>query len=77
VPPWQWFFAPYYFLAVLAFWAHVGCAAYWNVPTRYRTRALCGMLAVGVAMAGVLVAWLAGAVMAVEIPARYLASYPS
>ena len=52
-----------------------GCAAYWNVPTRYRTRALRD--------AGrrrpwrALVAWLAGAVRAVEIPARYLASYPS
>ena len=77
VPPWQWFFAPYYFLAVLAFWAHVGCAAYWNVPTRHRTVALGVMLAIGMAMAGVLVAWLAGAVIAVEIPARYLGSYPS
>lgn len=77
VPPWPWFFAPYYFLAVLAFWGHVGCAVYWNVPVRYRTGALCGMLAIGMVMAGVLVVWLAGGVVTVEIPARYLASYPS
>lgn len=75
VSPWQWFFAPYYFLAVLAFWGHVGCAVYWHVPGLYRTRALCWMLAIGLTMAGILVVWLAGGITVVEIPVRYLASY--
>jgi succinate dehydrogenase/fumarate reductase cytochrome b subunit len=34
ITPYQFFFAPYYFLAVLALFTHLGCAAYW----RYRQR---------------------------------------
>jgi succinate dehydrogenase/fumarate reductase cytochrome b subunit len=33
VPPNQFFFGPYYFLAVLALFTHLGCAAYWHFDT--------------------------------------------
>ena len=29
-PPYQFFFAPYYFFAVLALFTHLGCALYWQ-----------------------------------------------
>ncbi|MFY3383553.1 hypothetical protein [Paracidovorax sp. MALMAid1276] len=59
-PPQQWFFAPYYFLAVFALCAHVGCALYWNLRDGQRAPALAMALAVGVLLAGTLVAMLAG-----------------
>lgn len=57
-PPWQWFFAPYYFLAVLALCTHVGCALYWNLPAPQRGRALAASVGVGVVLAATLVAML-------------------
>ena len=59
-PPWQWFFGPYYFLAVLALCTHVGCALYWRLPAGQRTVALAAALGVGVLLAATLVAMLAG-----------------
>lgn len=73
VPPWPWFFGPYYFFAVCAFSTHVGCALYWNLPPAVRSRALAGAMLAGVALAACLVALLAGGFGALEIPARYLA----
>ncbi len=35
VPPWQWFFAPYYFLAVASLFTHVGCAVYWKLASSW------------------------------------------
>ncbi|WP_298210378.1 hypothetical protein [Acidovorax sp.] len=59
-PPWQWFFGPYYFLAVLALCTHGGCALYWNLPERLRAPALRGSVLVGVLLAATLVGMLAG-----------------
>jgi len=59
-PPWQWFFGPYYFLAVLALCTHVGCALYWNLPPRLRAPVLAAALVVGVLLAATLVVMLAG-----------------
>lgn len=73
VQPWPWFFVPYYFLAVWAFWTHVGCALYWNLPPTVRTKALVLALCLGVLWGACLVALLAGGFHALEIPAHYLA----
>lgn len=66
-PPWQWFFGPYYFLAVLALCTHVGCALYWNLPPGRRAPALAAALVVGVLLAATLVAMLAGGLQELEI----------
>lgn len=66
-PPWQWFFGPYYFLAVLALSVHVGCALYWNVPRRLRVPVLTGVAAAGLLLAATLVVMLAGGWQSVAI----------
>ena len=66
-PPWQWFFGPYYFLAVLALCTHVGCALYWNLPPRQRAPVLAAALGVGVVLVATLVVMLAGGFQGLDI----------
>lgn len=72
------FFAPYYFLAVLSLFAHVGCALYWNLtsltlPTR---KSILGILIVIGAISSLLVVMsLAGMFYEVDIPAAYRGTY--
>jgi succinate dehydrogenase/fumarate reductase cytochrome b subunit len=76
---WAWFFAPYYFLGVAALGVHLGCVAQRRMPPRPSVlrRVLPGLIALtGVVLAGCLVALMAGWLVPVSIPARYLASYP-
>lgn len=76
VAPWQWFFAPYYFLAVFCLFAHAGCALYWRLgPGRdgARVAALGGFLAIGVLLATPIVLSMAGAFYPVDIPSAYRA----
>ena len=78
VPPYPYFFAPYYFLAVLALFTHLGCAAYWHVKPRLpaaRMLALAVPIAVGSVIALLIVLSLAGLVRPVDIPANYKATY--
>ncbi|HYW55445.1 MAG TPA: hypothetical protein VE934_00670 [Polaromonas sp.] len=78
VAPFQFFFAPYYFLAVLALFTHLGCAAYWQSEGRPRlARALMVVVpcAVGAVISLLIVLSLAGAFFPVDIPASYKASY--
>ncbi|MFP5393537.1 MAG: hypothetical protein ACLGI6_18645 [Gammaproteobacteria bacterium] len=78
VPPWAWFFAPYYFLGVLALFTHLGCAACWQVRQRDVRRgalALGTACAAGAAIALLIVLSLAGKIEAVEVPAKYMATY--
>jgi succinate dehydrogenase/fumarate reductase cytochrome b subunit len=78
VPPNQFLFAPYYFLAVLALFTHIGCAVYWQIPTASRTaRALSIALPMllGSVVSVLLVLSLAGLLRPVEIPAKYKATY--
>ncbi len=73
-PPWQWFFGPYYFLAVLALCTHVGCALYWNLPRSQGAPALAAALVVGLVLAATLVVMLAGGLQGLAI---LLATGPS
>ena len=76
VPPFQLFFAPYYFLAVAALFTHIGCAAYWRVAqTKNRGLVVAVPLAAGIAVAALLVLALAGMLYPVDIPAEYKAVY--
>lgn len=78
VPPFAWFFAPYYSLAVVALFAHVGCALYWQVhasrPTKAKAR-LAVALVVGVVVGVLVPLSLAGAFERVVVPAEYRAVY--
>jgi succinate dehydrogenase/fumarate reductase cytochrome b subunit len=67
--PFALFFVPYYFLAVAALFVHLGCAL------RRGRAVVAGFSAGGIVVAGVIVATLAGMVVPVAIPARYLATF--
>lgn len=78
VPPYQLFFAPYYFLAVLALFTHLGCAAYWRLeaaPGARKDRVLGAAIAAGALLATLIVLSLAGKIQPVEIPLEYKATY--
>lgn len=78
VAPLHLFFAPYYFLAVVALFAHLGCAAYWHFQDRSgrpRTLVVAVPLAVGAVASLLIVLSLAGALFSLEVPAQYKASY--
>ena len=78
VHPFQWFFGPYYFLAVTAFFAHIGCAAYWILENRaeaLRKTMLAGLTVLGAAAGLAIVLALDGRLYPLDIPAVYKASY--
>jgi succinate dehydrogenase/fumarate reductase cytochrome b subunit len=70
-------FVPYYFLAVLALFMHLGCAAYWiSGGAGARSRSLlAGIAGAGFVISGLISAALLGAFEVFEVPARYLATY--
>jgi succinate dehydrogenase/fumarate reductase cytochrome b subunit len=78
VAPFQYFFAPYYFLGVAALFMHVACAAYWRSRSRPRVaRILIFAIpsAIGVVVSLLIALALAGALFPVEVPAQYTATY--
>jgi len=76
VPPWHWFQGPYYFLAVLALFTHVGCAAYWQLADGgVRTAVVPAAMLVGTIVSLLIVMTLAGKTVPVEVPPRYKATY--
>lgn len=78
VPPNQYFFAPYYFLAVFALFTHLACAAYWQLSAaspRTRTIAVAAGMTTGSVVSLLIVLSLAGVLHPVEIPAKYKATY--
>jgi hypothetical protein len=78
VPPFQFFFAPYYFLAVLALFTHSGCALYWQLHARSRAARVLAVAipsGVGLVVSLLIVSSLAGVFYPVEVPAPYKATY--
>lgn len=73
----RYFFAPYYFLAVLALFAHLGCALVWRVPRAGPARALVlGIaLAGGVVVSGLILAAMLGVLYPYQVPGAYLATW--
>lgn len=70
------FFAPYYFIAVFALFAHLGCAAWWLSGGARRGRLLLTLaLVAGATVALLLVVSLAGLLEPFEVPAKYIATY--
>ena len=73
-----WFFGPYYFLAVVALFTHLGCALtrHMKAPsTRTRRYVIGGAVLVGAAASAGIIASLAGMTEPFDIPPAYKARY--
>jgi hypothetical protein len=77
VAPFHYFFVPYYFLAVVALFTHLGCALYWigPAPLRHRGRAVVACALAGAGVALLIVLSLAGQVQPLQVPAPYLSTF--
>jgi hypothetical protein len=77
VQPFQYFFAPYYLLAVLALFTHLGCALSWYVGSSIGLRASVVALSmcVGVVMSTLILAALMGGIYPYEVPQQYKNTY--
>lgn len=72
------FFIPYYFLAILAVFTHLGCAAYWLAwrgDGQLSRRLLTSATLTGLLVSLLITASLAGLLYNVEIPPAYLQTY--
>ena len=79
VPPFQYYFVPYYFLAVVAIFGHIACAVHWltrdNLNEATRNYLGYTALVVGVVAATLIVAAFAGAFYDIKVPQEYRAIY--
>lgn len=78
VAPFQYFFAPYYFLGVAALFMHLACLAHGRSRGRspmIRTLSLVIPSTIGLTLSVLIVLSLAGVLFPVEIPAEYKATY--
>lgn len=78
VPPLQFYFAPYYFFAVVALFTHLGCALYLRLESSSRaTRLLAVALpaSIGCLISLLVVLSLAGAFYPVNVPPEYTGSF--
>jgi succinate dehydrogenase/fumarate reductase cytochrome b subunit len=78
VPPFQFFFAPYYFLAVLALFTHLGCALYWQLRTKSRPAHVLALVvpsSIGLVLSLLIVLSLAGVFYPVQVPEEYKVIY--
>lgn len=76
--PFRYYFAPYYFFAVLALFAHAGCALYWQVPPASGRSGLFVVAlpaSVGAVLSLAIVLAMAGFFYPVEIPDHYKATF--
>ncbi|WP_341503943.1 hypothetical protein [Gallaecimonas sp. GXIMD4217] len=75
IQPYTAFFLPYYFLAVLALFTHIGCALHWLLRKRLslvsRHALGYGALALGVLVATVILSTFMGAFYPVDIPEEF------
>lgn len=78
VSPFQFFFAPYYFLGVLALFTHLGCALYWQLQAQSHTARLLAVAlptGIGATLSLLIVLMLAGALYPVPVPLEYTAPF--
>jgi hypothetical protein len=75
--PYSLFFVPYYFLAVLAVFTHLGCALARRAgpAPRKRAAALAVPMGVGVVLSGMVLAALMGKLYPYQVPQPYQATY--
>jgi hypothetical protein len=79
IAPFQFFFVPYYFLAVVAFFTHIGCAVHWFTRKRVtepaRNKMGYATILFGVTLSTLIVSAFMGAFYGVHIPAEYQATF--
>ena len=79
ITPFQFFFIPYYFLAVVAVFSHLACASHWllrdSLTLKVRDQFGYGIITTGILAALVIVLALAGGFYPVDIPTQYEAIY--
>lgn len=79
VTPFQYFFIPYYFFAVVAIFAHLACAFYWltreQLPLTVRNRVGYSIIILGALLSLLIVLVMSGGLYTVDIPAQYKATY--
>ncbi|MBN48794.1 MAG: hypothetical protein CMN85_04580 [Spongiibacteraceae bacterium] len=79
VSPFQFYFVPYYFLAVVAIFGHVACAIHWLTRNHFslaaRNRIGYAALSIGAVLSALIVAALAGGFYEITIPAEYTATF--
>ena len=78
VPPYPLFFVPYYFLAVVALFAHLACARYWGAQAAGRRPGMATIALptlAGTAIGIAIVLLFAGAFYPVNVPVEYKATY--
>lgn len=79
VSPFQYYFLPYYFLAVVAIFGHISCAIHWLTRDNWNqaTRNYVGytILAMGAVTATLIVAAFAGLFYDINVPQKYSATY--
>ena len=78
VSPYEYFFGPYYFLAVLALFTHIGCAIYRGLEAAsvlVRALAIALPILIGGVVSALIVLSLAGKLRPVEVPIQYKATF--
>ncbi|WP_193161912.1 hypothetical protein [Microbulbifer hainanensis] len=79
VPPFQFYFVPYYFLAVVAVFSHLACAAHWLTRARLTQKGRnwigCAIISCGAAVSLIIILALSGSLYPVDIPGEYKATY--
>lgn len=78
VQPFQYFFIPYYFLAVVAVFSHLGCALYWLIrrsSSKLALQLLVLVVVLGCVCSLLIVLAMSGAFYAIEVPAEYKSIY--
>lgn len=79
VSPFQYYFLPYYFLAVVAIFGHIACAVHWLTRDNFSevTRNYFGytILVAGIVVSTLIIAAFAGVFYDIKIPQKYLATY--
>lgn len=79
VDPFQYFFVPYYFFAVVTVFCHVACAGRWLLRERLsqqmRDRLGYAVISAGILASFLIMLALAGGLYPVEIPGDYRATY--
>ena len=79
VSPFEFYFIPYYFLAVVAIFGHVACAVHWLARNRFsiavRNNSGYAVLVVGISISTLIVIAFAGGFHPVDVPNIYKATY--
>ncbi|MEO4045845.1 hypothetical protein AAFN46_01985 [Pseudomonas sp. CAU 1711] len=78
-PPFNYYFVPYYFLAVAAIFSHIACAIHWltreKLSETVRNYFGYTALIVGISVSAAIMSAFAGMLYDIEIPPEYRATY--